>query len=187
MQKNRKYEITQKLTLLKDALSDENLEFLPEFHNRLEILKKLKYIDENKNVLIKGQVACELNSCDELVVTEMIFENFFTSLSPEECVSIISCLICKHKDEDEPKIPDNLERAKGELIHLVDTLSTAQYAAGLDSLSLEYQRILKFGMMEVAYSWATGVPFNEICKITMIQEGNIVRSCMCVLVGGRWV
>uniref|UniRef100_A0A7S1PGH6 RNA helicase n=1 Tax=Percolomonas cosmopolitus TaxID=63605 RepID=A0A7S1PGH6_9EUKA len=174
--KQRKYDIGRKLDTLKYALSDENLELLPEFNNRLSILEHFKYIDADKTVQLKGRVACELNSCDELVVTEMIFENFFTPFSPEECVAVLSCLICKQKDEDAPKIPERLERAKDDLIELVMTLGSAQYSAGLNVSPVDYQDVLKFGMMEVAYSWAKGVPFSDICNLTTMQEGNIVRN-----------
>jgi ATP-dependent RNA helicase DOB1 len=32
-------------------------------------------------------------------------------------------------------------------------------------------------MMEVAYEWANGAKFSEICKLTEIYEGTIIR-CM---------
>jgi antiviral helicase SKI2 len=44
----------------------------------------LNYIKNDKTVQLKGRVACEINSSDELLMTEMIFENFFTELEPEE-------------------------------------------------------------------------------------------------------
>ena len=35
---------------------------------------------------------------------------------------------------------------------------------------------LKFGLVEVVYEWARGVPFGEICTLTTVQEGGIVRT-----------
>lgn len=33
---------------------------------------------------LKGRVACEINTCDELIATEMVFENVLDSLDPPE-------------------------------------------------------------------------------------------------------
>jgi len=48
------------LTSLKMALSDQNLELLPDYNSRVDILKSLKFIDDNSTVLLKGRVACEV-------------------------------------------------------------------------------------------------------------------------------
>jgi antiviral helicase SKI2 len=45
---------------LKDAISDQNLELIPDYEQRVEVLKELKFIDENSTVLLKGRVACEV-------------------------------------------------------------------------------------------------------------------------------
>eukprot|EP00959_Pyramimonas_sp_CCMP1952_P126431 2644308-Pyramimonas_sp.AAC.1 len=42
---------------------------------------------------MKGRVMCELNSCDELLGSEMIFAGHLTDLSPEEAVALLSALI----------------------------------------------------------------------------------------------
>lgn len=52
--------VEQSLTQLKLALSDQNLELLPDYESRVEVLKRLKFIDENSTVLLKGRVACEV-------------------------------------------------------------------------------------------------------------------------------
>ena len=45
---------------LKLALSDQNLELLPDYEQRIGVLKELKFIDENQTVQLKGRVACEV-------------------------------------------------------------------------------------------------------------------------------
>lgn len=49
------------LTSLKLALSDQNLELLPDYNSRVDVLKNLKFIDDNSTVLLKGRVACEVS------------------------------------------------------------------------------------------------------------------------------
>jgi antiviral helicase SKI2 len=45
---------------LKFAVSDQNLELIPDYEQRIEVLQDLKFIDENSTVLLKGRVACEV-------------------------------------------------------------------------------------------------------------------------------
>lgn len=41
----------------------------------------------------------------------------------------------------------------------------------------EYARDnLKFGLVEVVYEWAKGTPFADICELTDVSEGLIVRT-----------
>lgn len=46
---------------LRFDLSDQNLQLLPEFEQRVQVLKDLRLIDENQTVLLKGRVACEVS------------------------------------------------------------------------------------------------------------------------------
>ena len=48
------------IALLKNAISEQNLELIPDYEQRVEVLKELKFIDENSTVLLKGRVACEV-------------------------------------------------------------------------------------------------------------------------------
>lgn len=42
------------------ALSEQNLELLPDYEQRIKVLKALEFIDDNSTVLLKGRVACEV-------------------------------------------------------------------------------------------------------------------------------
>ena len=47
---------------LKQAISEQNLELIPDYEQRIEVLKELKFIDDNSTVLLKGRVACEVGT-----------------------------------------------------------------------------------------------------------------------------
>ena len=49
-----------KIAQLKMAISDQNLELIPDYEQRIDVLKELKFIDANSTVLLKGRVACEV-------------------------------------------------------------------------------------------------------------------------------
>lgn len=45
---------------LKQLMSDQNLQLLPDYEQRLEVLKDLGFIDQESRVQLKGKVACEV-------------------------------------------------------------------------------------------------------------------------------
>jgi antiviral helicase SKI2 len=51
-----------KITQLKMAISEQNLELIPDYEQRIDVLKELKFIDANSTVLLKGRVACEVRT-----------------------------------------------------------------------------------------------------------------------------
>jgi antiviral helicase SKI2 len=71
--------IRENIQTLKMLMSDQNLSLLPDYQQRTEVLKDLKFIDEESRVQLKGKVACEIHSADELVLTELILENVLAS------------------------------------------------------------------------------------------------------------
>lgn len=40
----------------------------------------------------------------------------------------------------------------------------------------DYVDSFNFGLVEVVYEWARGLPFADITKLTDVQEGVIVRA-----------
>jgi len=60
---------------------------------RLSVLETLGYISEDGAVALKGRVAAQINTADELLLTEMIFESTFGDLEPEEIVAVLSALV----------------------------------------------------------------------------------------------
>lgn len=57
------------------------------------MLRRLGHCDSDGVIQLKGRVACEINTCDELVVTELIFCGAFTELSPEQSAALLSCMV----------------------------------------------------------------------------------------------
>lgn len=41
-------------------MSDQNLQLLPDYEQRIAVLRELGFIDENARVELKGKVACEV-------------------------------------------------------------------------------------------------------------------------------
>ncbi|KAJ8749712.1 hypothetical protein K2173_012263 [Erythroxylum novogranatense] len=176
---------------LKFQMSDEALEQMPDFQGRIDVLKKIGCIDMDLVVQIKGRVACEMNSGEELICTECLFENQFDDLEPEEAVAIMSAFVFQQRNTSEPSLTSKLSQAKNRQLsfHLVsfhDFSTLYETAIRLGELQAQFKlqidpeeyarENLKFGLVEVVYEWAKGTPFADICELTDVPEGLIVRT-----------
>ncbi|KAJ2770521.1 Antiviral helicase ski2, partial [Coemansia nantahalensis] len=159
-------------------LSDQNLDLLPDYRLRMDVLKDLGYVDEMGNVQLKGRVACEMNSADALVMTELILDNTLAQLEPEEIIALLSAFVCSEKVEPEglmERLPPALRAGRERILDAARRVGTIQAAYGLPVSIEEYQREFRFGLMEVAYEWARGLSFLNITTLTDVQEGIVVR------------
>ncbi|KAK7301822.1 hypothetical protein RJT34_12698 [Clitoria ternatea] len=167
----------EEVDALQFQMSDDALQQMPEFQGRIDVLKEIGCIDEDLVVQMKGRVACEMNSGEELICTECLFENQLDDLEPEEAVALMSAFVFQQKNTSEPSLTPNLSEAKDRLYKTAIRLGELQADFKLSINPQEYaQENLKFGLVEVVYEWAKGTPFADICELTDVPEGLIVRT-----------
>lgn len=65
--------LKQRIASLRLAISDENLELLPDYEQRVDVLRELQHIDEHSTVLLKGRVACEVRPSPYLLSSPQKF------------------------------------------------------------------------------------------------------------------
>ena len=166
--------LTEQMAEIQFKLSDKNLQLLPEYHQRIKVLKEMHYIDDN-SVLIKGKVACEFNTVDELITTELLFENFFGQFDAAQIVALLSCMVFQDKQEIEFELNDELEKGRQDIIEIAKRVINVQKQ---NDMLLSYDQVLselRFGLVQVVYDWAKGIPFKQITEKTQVLEGSIVR------------
>lgn len=59
-------------------------------------------------VELKGRVACEISSADELVLTELIFGGTFKDATVAQVVALLSCFVWQEKTKNSSKLPEDL-------------------------------------------------------------------------------
>ncbi|MGH0179196.1 UNVERIFIED_CONTAM: hypothetical protein FKN15_001176 [Acipenser sinensis] len=101
--------IQDELERLQYLISDQSLSLLPQYEQRINVLKTLKYVDDSCTVQLKGRVACEISN-HELMVTELVFENVLSDLPPEEIAALLSCLVFQQKTQVTPEINTSLQQ-----------------------------------------------------------------------------
>ncbi|KAJ9552373.1 hypothetical protein OSB04_016418 [Centaurea solstitialis] len=167
----------EEVNALKYQMSDEALKQMPDFQGRIDVLKEIGCIDSDLVVQIKGRVACEMNSGEELICTECLFENQLDDLEPEEAVALMSAFVFQQRNASEPCLTPRMSQAKQRLYDTAIKLGDLQKHFKIQIDPEEYAREnLKFGLVEVVYEWAKGTPFADICELTDVPEGLIVRT-----------
>lgn len=68
-----------------------------------------RYITSEDVVEVKGKVACEISSADELTLTELMFSGTLKDATVEQMVALLSCFVWQEKLQDAPKPREELD------------------------------------------------------------------------------
>lgn len=166
--------VQEELDRLMFLVSDQSLTLLSEYHQRIKVLQSLQYIDSSGAVQLKGRVACQISS-HELLLTELLFENALSPLAPEESAALLSCLVFTQNTQVEPHITSTLKEGIERVLSVAKRIGELQRDCGIPQTAEEFVGQFKFGLTEVVYCWARGMPFAEIAQLTDVQEGTVVR------------
>lgn len=88
---------TQVREMRKKVQAARDLMQLEELRCRKRVLRRLGFASSSDVVEMKGRVACEISTGDELLLTEMIFDGVFNTLSPEQSAALLSCFVFGEK------------------------------------------------------------------------------------------
>lgn len=105
----------------------------------------------------------QINSANELVLTEIILENTLAAYEPEEVVAILSCFVFQEKTDVEPVIPPKLQEGRDAIVAISDRVGSIQDRHKV--AAEDFRSTLRFGLMEVVYEWArgmVGLPFDKL-------------------------
>jgi antiviral helicase SKI2 len=171
--------IKTKIAELRQSLSGQNLQLLPDYEQRIQVLKDLSFIDGASRIQLKGKVACEIHSGDELVLTELILDNVLADYEPAEIAALLSAFVFQEKTESAPALTGNLEKGMKIIIAIAEKVNEVQILHQVIQSSGEsndFANHRRFGLMEVVYEWARGMSFKNITNLTDVLEGTIVRT-----------
>eukprot|EP00933_Yihiella_yeosuensis_P061634 TRINITY_DN64474_c0_g1_i1.p1 TRINITY_DN64474_c0_g1~~TRINITY_DN64474_c0_g1_i1.p1 ORF type:complete len:741 (+),score=201.03 TRINITY_DN64474_c0_g1_i1:328-2223(+) len=139
------------------------------------VLKRLEFIDKDGVVQMKGRMACELTSADEILMTEIVFNNVFADMESNHIIALCSCLVFDEKSED--PITNNLElmkafeTCKGIARNVAEVMLENKIPIDVE----EYVQKLKPQLMDVVLGWLEGKRFYEIMNQCNLYEGSVVR------------
>lgn len=79
-----------------------NIELYLEYKDRINLLQRIGYVSAENTVTYKGKVACCM-SMNELLITELVYENVFMDLESAEIAALLSIIVAKGRKKEESK------------------------------------------------------------------------------------
>ncbi|KAF8033637.1 hypothetical protein BT93_C0040 [Corymbia citriodora subsp. variegata] len=174
----RKAEVNHEIQELKSKMRESQLQkFRDELKNRSRVLKKLGHIDADGVVQLKGRAACLIDTGDELLVTELMFNGTFNDLDHHQIAALASCFIPGDKSNEQIHLRTELARPLQQLQDSARRIAEVQKECKLDVNVDEYvESTVRPYLMDVIYCWSKGASFAEVIQMTDIFEGSIIRS-----------
>jgi len=139
------------------------------------VLKRLEFIDKDGVVLLKGRMACELTSADEVLMTEIVFQNVFADMEANHIIAACSCLVFDEKSEDPITNNPELARAYDTIRSIARSVGEVMLENKIPIEVDEYVAKVKPQLMDVILAWLEGKKFYEIMNQCNMYEGSVVR------------
>uniref|UniRef100_A0A8C4RKD4 Exosome RNA helicase MTR4 n=1 Tax=Erpetoichthys calabaricus TaxID=27687 RepID=A0A8C4RKD4_ERPCA len=150
---------------------------MDELKCRKRVLRRLGFATSLDVIEMKGRVACEISSADELLLTEMVFNGLFNDLTSEQATALLSCFVFQENANEMPKLTEQLAGPLRQMQECAKRIAKVSAEAKLEVDEEQYLNSFRPHLMDVVYTWANGSTFAQICKMTDVFEGSIIR-CM---------
>ncbi|KAK4742146.1 hypothetical protein SAY87_000147 [Trapa incisa] len=174
---HKKQELTDRIkSIKKQTRVTSILAFKDELKARKRVLRRLGYITSDDVVEIKGKVACEITSADELTLTELMFNGVLKDLKVEEVVALLSCLVWREKLHDATKPREELELLYSQLQDTARRVAKVQLECKVQIDVESFVNSFRPDIMEAVYAWAKGSKFYDIMEFTSVFEGSLIRA-----------
>lgn len=197
---NKMSEYKQYTDLIKNQSKLVQLEKQLDYYNKyismscdtiIQFLKEIGYLINNDSttntishtdVSQKGVIAAQINDCNAILLTEMIMNDVFTDLLPEEIVAVLSVFIDDAKDHEELSIEDidgtdAIYNKLTKLNTIINKLQALEAKYNIDN-NYEYWKI-SFNYVDISYGWAIGMNIHELKQyFTTMYEGNFVKNIL---------
>lgn len=174
-------------TEILDELSS-NTSFMSEQISKIiDILFKYEYISNDKppinssQVQTKGIIACMINECNELLMTELLMSGYLDNLDYREIASVLSVFgDCTPVNKNgEQKYHDNVDSNLYTIIDMLDELAN-------DCINEEHSNHLytnsdwniNRSIVGAVYEWLEGGNFQDIVKKYNIYEGSFIKDLL---------
>ncbi|XP_020340453.2 exosome RNA helicase MTR4 isoform X1 [Oncorhynchus kisutch] len=150
---------------------------MDELKCRKRVLRRLGFATSSDVIEVKGRVACEISSADELLLTEMVFNGLFNDLTAEQVTALLSVFVFQENANEMPKLTEQLAGPLRQMQECAKRIAKVSAEAKLEVDEETYLDKFRPHLMDVVYTWANGSTFAQICKMTDVFEGSIIR-CM---------
>jgi superfamily II RNA helicase len=145
--------------------------------NVLNFLKLYEYVDDKSVIRIKGSIAAQINECNELLLTEMIYLKMFDDLTEAEIVALLAIFINDHGEEVQ-LIDNTCSNKVINCVKQVDTIRNNMIAKERQ-LNIPYDDdfwSISYEYIDLAFYWYQGEHINKIIEWFSVDEGTFTKN-----------
>nr|CAH8870136.1 unnamed protein product [Trichobilharzia regenti] len=172
---------------------------------RKRLLRRLHFCSEDDTIALKGRIACEISSGDEVILTELLLDGFFNKFSAAQLAGVMSCFVAeKQTKQSQLNLTSVMEKAlrsihekaryiarisseckivrhcwpndnEDKCLAMSSIDGCPNRCSSLPSDESAYVSHFVGDLMEVVCAWAEGVSFSRLCELTNTFEGSIIR------------
>jgi len=151
----KKVETVDSIKAIKKRIVEANaIAQLDELKCRKRVLRRLGYTSSSDVIEMKGRVACEITSGDELLLTEMIFNGAFNDLTVEQTVALLSCFVFQEKSDNVPALREELATPLRLMQEAARRIAKTSQECKLAVDEEEYVAKFRSELMDVVFAWA---------------------------------
>lgn len=173
---NEKVSINSEIRQLKKKIQEaQAVTQLDDLRRRKRVLRRLDFCTPNDIIELKGRVACEISSGDELLLTELIFNGNFNDLTPEQAAALLSCFAFQERCKEAPRLKPELAEPLKNMREVAAKIAKIVKDSKIEIVEKDYVESFRHELMEVVYEWCKGATFTQICKMTDVYEGSLIR------------
>jgi len=166
---SKKMECQERIRSLKKRIqATHDVLKLEELKCRKRVLRRLGFTSSADIVDVKGRLACEISTGDELLLTELIFNGVFNPLAPEHCAAILSCFVFTEKSIHPTKLKEELAAPLRVMQEIARRIAKVSNECKLSVDEDEYVQSFKVELMDAVVQWSRGASFSDICKVIPI-------------------
>ena len=178
---NKEYELRDEL----QRKIDYQKSFVLEDVQKIITILKDGYLNEENKLTEKGLIAIEINDCNPLIFTELIYKRYLEDCKFEDIIAILAVFIDEKSRNNHfvsiRELPKRIPDIVIDLLYYLD--DEYNYMLKLEegarlNIPMKNDYELKLDFIVPAYMWAKGCTINEIYEQTDIYEGNFVRGIL---------
>ena len=146
-----------------------------------KVLKHMEHVTAEGVIQLKGRTACEINTANELVATELTFGGVFNEFSVEQTVALLSCFTFDEKSKADSGDPTKglrpvLAEPFKKLQDAAKVVAKANLSCRIECDVDEFVNQFNPGLMEAVYAWCLGAKFIDVQKLCDTYEGTTIRT-----------
>lgn len=160
---------------------------LPREQNQIKLVNKQIGAGNDKTITsshikldLKGIIASQISECNEIILTEIVTNQFFLELDAAEIVAVLAAFIEEKANDvteiSKLEVTEKVKSVLGDISYIADDFGSYEYNSGIQ-IESDWQLYLSF--IGPAYDWARGKSIYEIySEYPDVYEGTFIRNIL---------